>query len=185
MQCWQRRRVNCLEPAFSPALMAEANIAGLAPPPALPCPAAGPVSLLSGLNPRPSVLVMHFAMVALFGVGRLIFPRPTLRGVWLGVLLLYSAACIILPIIWKGEWQRVLRLGCAWPCSPCSCMLLKLQESVCKSYSCTLNPCSCCSLCRGHPRRLLPVPRLQAAPQRQAAAPPRGGGSTQRGVNGA
>ena len=32
--------------------------------------AAGPVSLLSGLNPRPSVLVMHFFMVALFGVGR-------------------------------------------------------------------------------------------------------------------
>lgn len=34
---------------------------------------------------------------------RLLFPRPTLRGVWLGMLLLYSAACIILPIIWKGE----------------------------------------------------------------------------------
>lgn len=33
-------------------------------------PAAGPVSLLSGLNPRPSVLVTHFFMVALFGVGR-------------------------------------------------------------------------------------------------------------------
>lgn len=32
--------------------------------------AAGPVSLLSGLNPRPSVLVAHFFMVALFGVGR-------------------------------------------------------------------------------------------------------------------
>jgi hypothetical protein len=31
---------------------------------------SGPVSLLSGLNPRPSVLVMHFFMVALFGVGR-------------------------------------------------------------------------------------------------------------------
>ena len=28
------------------------------------------MSLLSGLNPRPSVLVMHFFMVALFGVGR-------------------------------------------------------------------------------------------------------------------
>ena len=33
---------------------------------------------------------------------RLVFPRPTLRGVWLAALLLYSAACIILPIIWKG-----------------------------------------------------------------------------------
>ena len=39
---------------------------------------AGPVSLLSGLNPRPSVLVMHFFMVALFGCGRLLLPRPTL-----------------------------------------------------------------------------------------------------------
>lgn len=33
---------------------------------------------------------------------RLLFPRPTLRGVWLAVLLLYSASCIILPIIYKG-----------------------------------------------------------------------------------
>ncbi len=40
---------------------------------------AGPVSLLSGLNPRPSVLVMHFFAVAIFGVGRLLMPRPTLR----------------------------------------------------------------------------------------------------------
>ncbi|EFN52926.1 hypothetical protein CHLNCDRAFT_137251 [Chlorella variabilis] len=67
----------------------------------------GPVSLLSGLNPRPSVLVMHFFMVALYGVGRLLWPRPTLRGVWLGVLLLYSAACIILPIIWKEGIRAV------------------------------------------------------------------------------
>lgn len=60
---------------------------------------AGPVSLLSGLNPRPSVLVAHFFMVALYGVGRLLLPRPSLRGVWAGVTLLYAAACIILPII--------------------------------------------------------------------------------------
>lgn len=31
---------------------------------------AGPISLLSGLNPRPSVLVTHFFMVAVFGFGR-------------------------------------------------------------------------------------------------------------------
>lgn len=67
----------------------------------------GPVSLLSGLNPRPSVLVMHFFMVALYGFGRLLRPRPTLRGVWLGVLLIYSAACIILPIIWKEGIRAV------------------------------------------------------------------------------
>ena len=40
---------------------------------------SGPVSLLSGLNPRPRVLVMHFFAVAIFGVGRLLLPRPTLR----------------------------------------------------------------------------------------------------------
>jgi squalene monooxygenase len=67
----------------------------------------GPVSLLSGLNPRPSVLVMHFFMVALYGFGRLLLPRPTLRGVWLGLLLLYSASCIILPIIWKEGIRAV------------------------------------------------------------------------------
>ena len=60
---------------------------------------AGPVSLLSGLNPRPSVLVAHFFMVALYGVGRLLLPRPSVRGVWVAVLLLYSACCIIFPII--------------------------------------------------------------------------------------
>lgn len=45
---------------------------------------SGPVSLLSGLNPRPSVLVMHFFMVALYGVGRLLLPRPSVKGVWMG-----------------------------------------------------------------------------------------------------
>lgn len=59
----------------------------------------GPISLLSGLNPRPSVLVMHFFMVALYGVGRLLYPRPTLHGLWIGFLLLIGAARIILPII--------------------------------------------------------------------------------------
>merc|ERR1712118_352640 len=39
--------------------------------------AAGPISLLSGLNPSPFVLVMHFFMVALYGVGRVLLPLPT------------------------------------------------------------------------------------------------------------
>lgn len=60
---------------------------------------AGPVSLLSGLNPRPSVLVMHFFMVALYGVGRLLLPRPTVGGLVRGLLLLLCAARIIAPII--------------------------------------------------------------------------------------
>ena len=61
---------------------------------------SGPVSLLSGLNPKPSVLVTHFFMVALYGVGRLVLPRPTLKGLWMGLLLLLGAARIILPIIY-------------------------------------------------------------------------------------
>lgn len=68
---------------------------------------AGPVSLLSGLNPRPSVLVMHFFMVAVFGVGRLLLPRPTLRGLWNGVLLLWGAAAIIFPIIHAEGFRAV------------------------------------------------------------------------------
>ncbi|KAI8470182.1 MAG: SE-domain-containing protein [Monoraphidium minutum] len=61
----------------------------------------GPISLLSGLNPSPSMLVMHFFMVALYGVGRLLLPRPTLRGLYTSIALLVSAAKIILPILWS------------------------------------------------------------------------------------
>ncbi|GLC37537.1 hypothetical protein PLESTM_000599900 [Pleodorina starrii] len=60
---------------------------------------AGPISLLSGLNPRPSVLVQHFFMVALFGVGRLLLPRPSLRGLYMSAALLAVACRIIFPII--------------------------------------------------------------------------------------
>ena len=68
---------------------------------------SGPVSLLSGLNPRPSVLVAHFFMVALYGVGRLLYPRPSVKKVWMGLLLIYSACCIILPIIAKEGVRAV------------------------------------------------------------------------------
>lgn len=37
----------------------------------------GPVSLLSGLNPRPLSLVLHFFAVAVYGVGRLLLPFPS------------------------------------------------------------------------------------------------------------
>lgn len=60
---------------------------------------AGPISLLSGLNPRPSVLVAHFFMVAVFGVGRLLFPRPTFKGIYMAFGLLLTACSIIFPII--------------------------------------------------------------------------------------
>lgn len=68
---------------------------------------SGPVSLLSGLNPRPSVLVMHFFMVAIYGVGRLLRPRPSCRALWMSVLLLWEATQIITPII-KAEGLRAM-----------------------------------------------------------------------------
>lgn len=69
--------------------------------------AAGPVALLSGLRPRPSVLVAHFFAVAAFGVGRLLLPRPTLGGVRLALALLATATAIIVPII-RSEGVRAV-----------------------------------------------------------------------------
>ena len=42
---------------------------------------SGPVSLLSGLNPRPSVLVMHFFMVAIYGVSVCALLRGALANI--------------------------------------------------------------------------------------------------------
>jgi squalene monooxygenase len=74
---------------------------------------SGPISLLSGLNPSPSVLVMHFFMVALYGVGRLLLPRPTLRGLYMALALLVSASRIILPILWAEGVRAVFFPGLA------------------------------------------------------------------------
>lgn len=49
---------------------------------------AGPVALLSGLNPRPLSLVAHFFAVAVYGVGRLMLPFPSLSKIWVGVRLI-------------------------------------------------------------------------------------------------
>nr|WNO03109.1 squalene epoxidase [Ilex cornuta] len=67
--------------------------------------AMGPVSLLSGLNPRPLSLVCHFFAVAIFGVGRLLFPFPSPKRMWIGFRLITSASGIIFPII-KAEGVR-------------------------------------------------------------------------------
>lgn len=48
----------------------------------------GPVSLLSGLNPRPLSLVCHFFAVAIFGVGRLLLPFPSPKRIWIGARLI-------------------------------------------------------------------------------------------------
>ncbi|KAG4931530.1 hypothetical protein JHK84_048525 [Glycine max] len=65
----------------------------------------GPVSLLSGLNPRPLSLVLHFFAVAIYGVGRLLLPFPSPKRVWIGARLISGASAIILPII-KAEGIR-------------------------------------------------------------------------------
>ncbi|KAE9448418.1 hypothetical protein C3L33_19685, partial [Rhododendron williamsianum] len=67
--------------------------------------AQGPVSLLSGLNPRPLILVLHFFAVAVYGVGRLLLPFPSPKRVWLGARLISGASGIIFPII-KAEGVR-------------------------------------------------------------------------------
>lgn len=65
----------------------------------------GPVALLSGLNPRPLSLFLHFFAVAIYGVGRLMFPFPSARRLWLGARLISGACRIIFPII-KSEGVR-------------------------------------------------------------------------------
>lgn len=66
---------------------------------------SGPVSLLSGLNPRPLSLVCHFFAVAIFGVGRLLLPFPSPKRVWIGARIISGASGIIFPII-KAEGVR-------------------------------------------------------------------------------
>ncbi|KAM7470557.1 hypothetical protein LguiA_008740 [Lonicera macranthoides] len=65
----------------------------------------GPIALLSGLNPRPLSLFMHFFAVAIYGVGRLLLPFPSPKRAWLGARLISGASGIIFPII-KSEGVR-------------------------------------------------------------------------------
>lgn len=65
----------------------------------------GPTALLSGLNPRPLSLFLHFFAVAIYGVGRLLIPFPSAKRMWLGIRLISGASGIIFPII-KSEGIR-------------------------------------------------------------------------------
>ncbi|KAL8199569.1 hypothetical protein R6Q57_013137 [Mikania cordata] len=65
----------------------------------------GPICLLSGLNPRPLSLVVHFFAVAIYGVGRLLLPFPSPKRLWIGARLISGASGIIFPII-KAEGVR-------------------------------------------------------------------------------
>ncbi|KAJ0443069.1 putative squalene monooxygenase [Helianthus annuus] len=70
----------------------------------------GPISLLSGLNPRPLILFLHFFAVAIYGVGRLLIPFPSPKRLWLGARLISGASGIIFPII-KSEGVIKLLIG--------------------------------------------------------------------------
>ncbi|CAN6703396.1 unnamed protein product [Malus baccata var. baccata] len=74
----------------------------------------GPISLLSGLNPRPINLFLHFFAVAVYGVGRLMIPFPTPKRMWLGARLIVSASGIIFPII-KAEGVRQMFFRATMP----------------------------------------------------------------------
>ncbi|GAY61373.1 hypothetical protein CUMW_209490 [Citrus unshiu] len=63
---------------------------------------SGPISILSGLNPRPLSLVLHFFAVAVYGVGRILIPFPSPKRLWIGARLISDASGIIFPII-KAE----------------------------------------------------------------------------------
>lgn len=52
----------------------------------------GPMALLSGLNPHPLSLVLHFFAVAVYGVGRLLFPFPSFERIWVAARLIWVSA---------------------------------------------------------------------------------------------
>ncbi|KAL3721171.1 hypothetical protein ACJRO7_005915 [Eucalyptus globulus] len=65
----------------------------------------GPIALLSGLNPRPLSLVLHFFAVAVYGFWRLMLPFPSPDRIHTGARLISGASGIIFPIL-KAEGIR-------------------------------------------------------------------------------
>ncbi|XP_044474159.1 squalene monooxygenase SE1-like [Mangifera indica] len=74
----------------------------------------GPISILSGLNPRPLSLVSHFFAVAIYGVGRLLLPFPSPKRMLIGVRLILDASSIIFPII-KAEGVKEMLFPASMP----------------------------------------------------------------------
>jgi len=60
---------------------------------------AGPVGLLSGLTPRPTVLILHFVAVALHATARALLPLPTPARARAGYDLLHVACIILMPLL--------------------------------------------------------------------------------------
>ncbi|KAJ4716081.1 Squalene monooxygenase [Melia azedarach] len=75
---------------------------------------SGPISILSGLNPQPLSLVLHFFAVAVYGVGRVLIPFPSPKRFWIGARLISGASGIIFPII-KAEGVRQMFFPVAVP----------------------------------------------------------------------
>jgi squalene monooxygenase len=71
---------------------------------------AGPVGLLSGLTPKPGVLVTHFFAVALHAMRRALLPLPTPTRLRQGYDLLHVACLIIMPLL-QAERTTVLSSG--------------------------------------------------------------------------
>lgn len=67
---------------------------------------SGPIGLLSGLNPSPAWLVLHFFGVAVYGFGRLLLPLPTPKRLWIAVRLILVSAEDLVPIYY---FLQVLR----------------------------------------------------------------------------
>jgi squalene monooxygenase len=71
---------------------------------------AGPIGLLSGLTPKPDVLVAHFFAVALHAIRRALLPFPTPLRLREGYDLLHVACIIIMPLL-AGEGVTVMANG--------------------------------------------------------------------------
>lgn len=73
--------------------------------------AAGPVGLLSGLTPVPSVLATHFFCVAFYALKSYLFPFPTPRKLFRMYDIVHVACKIIMPLL-ERERSTFLSL---WP----------------------------------------------------------------------
>ncbi|KAL9438137.1 hypothetical protein AB3S75_023909 [Citrus x aurantiifolia] len=65
----------------------------------------GPIALLSGVNPHPLSLVVHFFAAAVFGVGCLLLPFPSPKRMLIAARLNSGASSTIFPVI-KAEGVR-------------------------------------------------------------------------------
>lgn len=77
----------------------------------------GPLALLSGLNPCPLSLVLHFFAVAIYAVGRLLLPFPSPKRMWIGARLIVVRSticclssflgCLIIEVSLTNPFTRI------------------------------------------------------------------------------